>query len=412
MIMKKISLIGISLISGLFAMAQTDAVKQADHILKSFNPDYAKAKEVIVPALTDPETAETMMAWYLAGKANFGIFEAGYAQESIGNFLDDTQKKVVGHALIDAYNQYYKAMHLDSIPNEKGKIKPKKSKEMIKELVGKYPTKLKDAGILLFKAQDFNGAYDAWEIYAELPNDPRLGKEAPKADSDSILGWACYFQGAAMLLAGKDGDLNKALKKMRQAEAYGYVPMDVYLHGMEAARMLNDTTAMLEFAQKGYDKFGTKEINFVGQLINAKIVKNEYDDCLRMIDEAIASTEADNIPILSQLYTVKGNLLDQQEKYAEAEKCFDMSIKYDEKNAKAYFDKARMIYNAAVRLDEEANNAQSPEVKNMLLNAAEYFEKSYNLDEINMTQIPNILYRLYYRLGAGYEDKADMWKNM
>ncbi len=131
-----------------------------------------------------------------------------------------------------------------------------------------------------------------------------------------------------------------------------------------------------------------------------------------MIDVAIANTATDNVPIMSQLYTVKGNLLDQQEKYSDAEKCFDMSIKYDEKNAKAYFDKARMIYNAAVRLDEETNNDQSPEVKNMLLNAAEYFEKSYNLDEMNMTQIPNILYRLYYRLGAGYEDKADLWKNM
>lgn len=410
MIMKKISLIGLSLISGLFVMAQIDAVKQAEHILKSSNPDYAKAKEVITPALTNPETAEIMMPWYLAGKANVGIYEAGLMQESLGTPMTNDQKIVAGHALIDAYNQYITAMHLDSIPNEKGKIKPKKAKEMIKEIAGLYP-QFRNAGVYLIQAQDYNGAYDAWEIYAELPNDAHLGKEAPKADPDSILGWACFYQGASML-AAKDGDPNKALKKMRQAEAYGYVPMDVYLYGMEAARLLNDTTSMLEYAQKGYDKFGTKEINFVGQLINAKIAKNEYDDCFRMIDEAIANTATDNAPIMSQLYTVKGNLLDQQEKYGEAEKCFDMSIKYDEKNAKAYFDKARMIYNAAVRLDEEANNAQSPEVKNMLLNAAEYFEKSYNLDEINMTQIPNILYRLYYRLGAGYEDKADMWKNM
>ncbi|MDE7411462.1 MAG: hypothetical protein K2M94_05420 [Paramuribaculum sp.] len=408
--MKKISLIGLSLMSGLFALAQADAVKHAEHIIKSSNPDFVQAKEVITPALTNPETAETMMPWYLAGKANIGIYEAGYMQESLGNPMDAAQKKVAGHALIDAFNQYYKAMHLDSIPNEKGKIKPKKSKEMIKELAGLYP-QIRNAGIFLIQAQDYNGAYDAWEIYAQLPGDARLGKEAPTADPDTILGETCYYQGAAML-AAKDGDYKKALNKLEQAEAYGYAPIEVYVYATEAARLLNDSTTMLEYAQKGYDKFGTQEISFVGQIINSKLAKNDYDECYRLIDEAISNTPEGNAPIMSQLYTVKGNLLDQQEKYAEAEQCFDKSIQYDDKNAKAYFDKARMIYNAAVRLDEEANNAQSQEVKDQLLKAAEYFEKAYNLDEVNMTQIPNILYRLYYRLGAGYETQADVWKNM
>ena len=47
----------------------------------------------------------------------------------------------------------------------------------------------------------------------------------------------------------------------------------------------------------------------------------------------------------------------------------------------------------------------------MLLDAAKLFEKAYEIDSTNLTNIPSILYRLYYRLGAGYEEQAETWKD-
>jgi len=406
--MKKISLMGVCLIAGLSAWAQADLVKEAEHMLKASDPDYNKAMETIKPALTNPETAGTMMPWYLSGKANFGIYDQGLIQEQLGNHLNNDQKKVVGHALANGYNDYFKALHLDSIPNEKGKIKPKKSKEIIKILSEKYP-QLRNAGIFLLQAQDYKGAYDAWELYVTLPKNPVLGESAPTADPDTIVGEIMYYQAAAMLTVDEN---QKALDKLRQAEAMGYTPVDVYTYAVEAARRLNDTVSMVDFAEKGYEKYGTQEISFIGQLINDKLASNDYAACYNYVNRAIEITPADNAAMLSQLYDIKGYILEQEDKLDEAIECFNKAIELDTTNAKGYFDKGRIIYNKAVKLDEENSSGRTEAVTTELLKAAELFEKAYNIDEQNMSQIPNILYRLYYRLGAGYEQQADIWKNM
>lgn len=406
--MKKISLLGVCLLTGLSAMAQAYLVKDAEHMLKDSNPDYKKALETIKPALTNPETAETMMPWYLAGKANVGVYDEGLLQESLGNHMDNPKKLEVGHALVDAYNAYFKALHLDSVPDAKGKIKPKKSKEILKNMAGSYP-QLRNAGIFLLQAQDYKGAYDAWELYVTLPENPVMGKSAPVADPDSAVGEIMYYQAASMLSVNED---QKALDKLRQAEAKGYTPVDVYTYAVEAARRLNDTTTMVEYAEKGYNKYGTEEISFIGQLINAKLASNDYAACYDYVNRAIEITPAENVSMLSQLYDIKGYILEQENKIAEAQDCFQKAVDLDPKNAKGYFDLGRIIYNKALKLDEESNNTQTDAVKTQLLEAADLFKKAFELDEQGMSQIPNILYRLYYRLGAGYEQEADTWKLM
>ena len=66
-----------------------------------------------------------------------------------------------------------------------------------------------------------------------------------------------------------------------------------------------------------------------------------------------------------------------------------------------------------MKLDEESDGGaeRNDQVVAALLQAAELFEKAYGLDEDNLGGVPNLLYRLYYRLGQGYEDKADYWKD-
>ena len=136
--MKKISILGVCLLTGLAAMAQVSLVKDVEHTLKGSSPDFQKGLNDVQPALTNSETAGTMMPWYLAGKAGFGLYDNLYVQESLGATLTPDQKKTAGHALVDGYNYYFKALHLDSVPNEKGKIKPKKSKEILKAMASNY----------------------------------------------------------------------------------------------------------------------------------------------------------------------------------------------------------------------------------------------------------------------------------
>lgn len=405
--MKKISILGVCLLTGLAAMAQVSLVKDVEHTLKGSSPDFQKALNDVQPALTNSETAGIMMPWYLAGKAGFGLYDNLYVQESLGATLTPDQKKTAGHALVDGYNYYFKALHLDSVPNEKGKIKPKKSKEILKAMASNYH-QLRNAGIFLFDNQDYDGAYDAWELYCTLPQNPILGKSAPVADPDTIVGQIRFYQGVAMLTSDKN---DRALKSIQEAIKDGYQTIDVYRYGVEAARRIDDSVAMLDIAKQGYDKFGTEDVIFIGQIINHYIAEGNFPECFNLVNEAIKAT-TDN-KILSQFYDIRGYIYEQDNKIDEAVADFKKATELDDVNAKAYFDLGRMINNTvAAQLQDTSDNNVPEEQAKELLKAAELFERAYQLDEPNYPQIPGILYRLYYRLGEKYVDQTNYWKSL
>lgn len=407
--MKKISLLGLCLFTGLSMMAQTNVLKDVERQLKGGSPNYQDALNKIKPALQNDETKGLAQTWYLAGKAGFGVYDQAYIQESLGQSLDAKGKRNAGQSLIDGYNYYLTAIPLDKKPDEKGKVKPKYTKDIIKAASSNYQ-QLKNAGIFLFEGQDYKGAYDAWELYVTLPNNELLGDGAPKAEPDSVVGNIMYYQTLAALEANEN---DKALKKANQAMEKGFNNIDIYRYGVEAARRLNDSIALVDMATKGYEKFGTEDISFVGQLINDRLAAEDYAASHKLVSDAIAGTNNDSTKIKSQLYDILGFIYEQEGNVDLAMQNFNKAIELDPDFAKPVFDLGRIIYNEAVKLDENYTDeaVRTEKVTPKLLEAAKYFEKAYGMDPDNMTQIPNIMYRLYYRLGEGYEDKATEWQN-
>ena len=384
--MKKLSILAITLLAAGSAIAQQQVVKDVEHMLKESKPDYAAALKAIKPALSDPSTAGTITPWLLAGQAGFGQYDQVFLMESMGNGQNADVKDAAGKAMIDGFEAYMKALSLDSIPDEKGKIKPKKSKEILKAIAEQHP-QLRNAGIFMFQAQDFD-------------------VDAFKALPDTVLGDAYLLQSLAALSENKDAVALSALQKVPAS----FKNIDVYVYGVEAARRINDSTAMLDFATKGYELFGTENISFIGQLINAKLLAGDYKACHQLVEKAIAATPADNTQMQSQLYDILGYICEQENDMANAEKNYQKSIDLDPSYAKAYFDLGRVIYNTALKADEQTEGKNIDALKNDFLRAAELFEKAYNLDETNMGSVPGILYRLFYRLGAGYENQTTQWK--
>lgn len=408
--MKKISLLGVCLLAGLTMSAQTDLVKEVEREMKGGSPNYQEILKKIQPALTNPETKDKAQTWNLAGKAGFKLYDDAYIKTTLGNQLSNDEKKAAGHGMIDGYKYFFTAIPLDQQPDEKGKVKPKYTKDMLKEMKNNYLA-LKNAGVLLFEAQDYDGAYDAWEIYCTLPTNPAMGNEAPTAEADTLVGNIMYYQAIAMLSNNED---QRALDKMKQLEKTGYSSLDYYRYAVEAARRVNDSIALIDFAQKGFNKYGTEDISFIGQLINQKLNANDYPACYELVNAAIAGVPDDQTAVKTQLVDILGYIYEQDGKMDEAAANYEKALSLDPNYAKGYFDLGRVIYNRALKLDEEVIDEQVrvEKVNPQLLKAAEYFEKAYSLDEDNMGNIPGILYRLYYRLGPGYEDKAALYQNM
>lgn len=407
--MRNLFILGACLSMSLLATAQKEVVKDVEHLLKGSTPDYATALKNIQPALTDASTSGLQEAWYLAGKAGDGVYEQIYLKEQISpGSATDAEKKAAGDALLNSVNYYRKALKL---PDEKGKLPGKKNKEILKTLGSLYP-QLSNAGIFLYNSQDYKGAHKAFDEFASFVSDPSFvdakGKyQGPKALPDSVINYYQLLNARACLIDKNNEDAYKILKSLSDAN---YNDIDVYTFGVMVGNFLEKPEIINEFANKGYQLYGTKDVSFIGEMINQYMDKNDYKKCHELIDEALANVPQENVQIRSQLYDILGIVYEREENPAEAEKCFTLATTADPNYAKGYYNKARILYNTAIKADENSDSrTQSGDVTKELLEAAELFKKAYSMDS-SLKQVPSILYRIYYRLGAGYEDDAAEWE--
>jgi len=385
------------------AMAQMNVVKDVEHSLSVASPDYASALKNIKPALENESTKNMPAAWYYAGKSALGVWDKMMTNVQIGADVKADQKKAGAHALVDAFGYFTKAMTLDSLPNEKGKVKPRYSKE-IRKTLGRYYRAYRNAGIFLYDLRDLDGAFEAWEIYVTMPDRLNVRGKVVKPDAPGALGQIYYYQALCAMTGGKH---DVALKKFSQAEAVGYSSKDMYLYGMEAARRESKDSLMLDFARKGAGLYGTQEVSFTLQLINDRLNHDDYEGCRALVEAALKVDSNDKVK--SQLYDVLGMIDDNDKNFEGALANFQKAVVYNENSAKAYFDLGRVIYNEALRLAESPDEGGEAKAAPGLEKAAEYFEKAYELDS-SMPQIPATLYNIYYRLGVGYEEKAAYWE--
>lgn len=412
--MKKISLLAVSLFVGFMASAQADLVKDVERQLKASKPDYQKALNDIKPALTNPETAGEEMPWYLAAQANSGIFDQVYIMETTGTPTSREAKLAAGHAMIDAINDYFKAIENGQKLNEKGKPVGKKTKDCLKKIAGSYDY-LRTAGVFLFDNQDYPGAVEVWDMYVNLPSDPRLGKEAPTAHPDDVVDQIAYYEGLAALIADDNTKAYEVFSKLHDKGTYD--TLDFYKFLVESARRVN-SDKLTQYAEEGFAKYGAEDQVFIVTIINPKLDANDYDGARVSTEKALEAVPDSNFVMRANLYNILGYIAEAQNNPVDAEKFYGLSYKTDPNTAKNVFDYARTIFNRGVALDQKyadqgQESAPDSEIAPIYLEAAPLLEKALNMDEETYeSKIPYILYRLYYRLGKDYLDQCNYWKSL
>lgn len=401
--MKKLLLTACGLAAILPAMAQVQTLKEAERMLKVEVPDHARIAAMIEGAKSDPVTANDVKTWFLGGKNGFQTWTTGFEQFQQGAMPNKT---AMSQALITGFDDFMHALPLDTIIDEKGKVKTKYSKEIVKTIASNAGA-FHDAGVFLYEANDLAGAYRAWDIYSSLPTLPCLGKEAPAADNDSVQGATYYNMG---IFAYQADMKPEALSAFLRAARIGHGDV-AYDNALAMANEIGDREIIQEVAEEAFAKYGKQ--SYIAELVNLYIREKDYDKALEMINRAI-----DGNPGNSILYNVKGVLVENTvnednvdpevaaKANDEATALYAKAVELDENNAEARYNYGRMIANKAYKLSDDSYDLSTPDfnalkentIEPMFHQAIEQLEKAIAIDKNVNRQAYSILKNLYYNL--------------
>ncbi len=392
--MKKISTLSVFALAGLCAFGQASVVKQAEDAQKK-GTYFEEVVSIITPALSNPETAQQAATYMVPGKAGFATYDKMYELNALGQ-LPANGEKIRANALLGGYDYMMKALPFDSVPDAKGKVKPKYSKDIVKAIGGHY-NDYNIVAIDFWNLQDWDNAYRAWDIYCKLPNDERFVKAIPVVPADSTIAEIMFNRSLA---AFQTGDMEKTYKSFLEAKDKGYNKKSLYDYALAAAFQAGNEEVVEQLCLEAIPLYGAEDSRYIGQLINGYLEKKDYAGALNKIDQALA-TDPNN----AQYYVIRGIIYEREGKgdpKAEFKKAMDL----DSQNAQAVYNYGRMVFNEGVRANDEAPTdpteyakVKATTVDPIMKEAAKYLEDAYNLDPENGADSLNILGEIYYLLG-------------
>ena len=406
--MKRKSILTLCAIVSLGAFAQQATVKDVEKAIGGLNPDVntlVDAANKIKSALTNAETKDDAKTWYVAGKANFAIYDK---QQTAMMMKQPIDTALMGGSVVEGYKYFMAALPLDSVKQlekdgsyklEKDgsvKVKTKYSKEIVNTLVTRHED-FNRAGGLLYDSKRYKEAAEAWGIYSSLPYSG-LAERSKFVVADTILGMTAYYQGIALWQAG---DVNNAVGAFANARKLGYKHKEAYDYALSCAAQAKDNVAIVAIAEEAYKEFGGKDIQYLNVLINDKLSKEEFDDAETLINDAL-KVDANN----AELLNLNGLIVENKGNEDAALDEFKKAIEIDNTLAQGYFNAGRIVMKKVVaqqKAMETMNRSDYAKAKEevlipLLKEALPYMERAYQLDDTN-ANAKRILSNIYYQLG-------------
>ncbi|MDE6805870.1 MAG: hypothetical protein K2J05_03600, partial [Muribaculaceae bacterium] len=158
-------------------------------------------------------------------------------------------------------------------------------------------------------------AYNAFMIYADMPELEVLGAKAPKIEDNNRA--QAYFNAGLSAYVGKE--VIKAADAFNKARNLGYTDPEsnganAYIYEIACWQsLLNDSTIsdeaqkhIFEIAKAGNEKFGMANPVFLNNLVNGYVIGEQYDNALATVNDLLASN-----PDNSNLYGLLGFIYDR-----------------------------------------------------------------------------------------------------
>ena len=368
---RSLLLIALCIFAG-FSFAQKKAVKDAKSAMKNVD----EARELIKPALTNPETVNDPETWKIAGDIEYKAFDDERTlemQKEITGKGGNEEKMYIG--LYNMYDPYIKADELGQIPNEKGQVKNKFRKDIVKNMRDGHRFYI-NGGVYYNEKRDFKRATDFFERYWELPSLPMF--EDTKGDfntQDSVYQTIKYY---AVISSIQSADHDRSIKLLKKIIAEPYVQNSTYKESdayellASEYQQVNDSLAFVQVLNDGAKKFPGNKY-FTPNLINEFIRGGKTAEAMAYLDQAIANDPSNTCELIG----VKASLYAEQKNYASAEPAYLQAIAADANCEKALEGLGVLYILQAQDVKEKAGQTNSRSEQAQLdKQTADFYQKS------------------------------------
>lgn len=364
-----------------------------------------EARALIQQALQNPETAGQLETLYIAGKIEMDAYEKNIANQALTP--DKVQSEIdMSNELLNAYNFWIQVFPLDQLPNEKGEVKPKHTKELQKKIGSKF-NDFFNAGGAFFNNKMYPQAYDAFMIYGDMPEMEVLGKDRPEY-ADTIRATA-YFN--AGLAAWSDDDLDRAAVAFKKTRLNNYSDPSATIYEIACWQNIEqrDTTgsrsdeardAIYDAAKSGYEKFGMSQPVFLNNMVNTMINSGRENQAVEIVNDAIA-----NNPDMANLYGLRAFIYDRIGNESGAEADYRTAaelpnVDYETiRNAVSHLLRiGQEKWNNIELGDVESHNKKQDIRSNYFQKAKDYAEKAKTLENADNIYLDDIIERIDYIL--------------
>ncbi|MBN9302959.1 MULTISPECIES: tetratricopeptide repeat protein [Dysgonomonas] len=368
---RSLLLIALCIFAG-FSFAQKKAVKDAKSAMKNVD----EARELIKPALTNPETVNDPETWKIAGDIEYKAFDDERTlemQKEITGKGGNEEKMYIG--LYNMYDPYIKADELGQIPNEKGQVKNKFRKDIVKNMRDGHRFYI-NGGVYYNEKRDFKRATDFFERYWELPSLAMF--EDTKGDfntQDSVYQTIKYY---AVISSIQSADHDRSIKLLKKIIAEPYVQNSTYKESdayellASEYQQVNDSLAFVQVLNDGAKKFPGNKY-FTPNLINEFIRGGKTAEAMAYLDQAIANDPSNTCELIG----VKASLYAEQKNYASAEPAYLQAIAADANCEKALEGLGVLYILQAQDVKEKAGQTNSRSEQAQLdKQTADFYQKS------------------------------------
>jgi len=406
--MKKLVFTGVLCFLVGISFGQKKAVSSAKNEMLNTPPNLAEARNLIKDALTNPETANNAETWYVAGQIENKQFDA---ERTLLLLQKQPNEEVMYTALEKILPYFLKAAELDKMPDEKGKIKLKYTKDIIStvRLIRPY---YPNAAYFANDKKDYRKAYENFKLYGDIPKMELFKNEKwGIVDTDTAELQVRYYAGlmAAMIPDHQAAiDLFQELKDKPYTKNGIYQETEIYQNLAREYKLIGDSAAYESIVKEGFNKFPSDDF-YLRELININIASGKTAETLSYLEKAIAKH-----PETAQFYDVSGQLHEINKDYDKAISSMKKALELEPNNIEYLSHFGRVYFNMGVETRTKSDeNTDANQSKALYQQSQDYFktsmpiwEKVFELDSKNAGAI-YALRQIYYTLNMN-----DQYKKM